>query len=392
MKQIKQIAEDSRVLRALSSLEEQQADLIDLIIAIQQIPSPTLDERRRANFVENYFSDLGLAQVQQDDIYNVYACLRGTDGIHATPLILTAHSDTVFPIDTDLTTKIEGNYLYGPGIGDNATGVAGIITLAKHLLMQNLKPEANIWFVANVAEEGLGDLRGMRAVVERFGSEARYIVVEGGSFGQIMHQAIGSKRYRITVETPGGHSWGNFGQPSAIHELGQLICEISNLRIPRKPKTTFNVGVIEGGTSINSIASSASLLLDLRSDQKSTLDQLVSQVNTIVAFRRNLTKQRQEKVTIHMELVGSRPVGNIPKIDPLVRLAEDALKQVGWRKISNIAGSTDANVPLSMKIPTVCIGITTSKNAHRIDEYIELTHLTAGMKQLLLLTLAAADY
>jgi len=389
---IRHLANDFRVKQAISSLGEAVADLVDLIIAVQQIPAPTFEEAERATFIEKCFIDLGLHDVQHDALHNVFGCLPGTNRNLADPVIVSAHSDTVFPEETDLTTKRVGKLLYGPGIGDNATGVAGNITLAKLLKLYNLTPRADIWLVANVGEEGLGNLRGMQAVVKRFGRNARYIVIEGGSYGQLMYQAIGVRRFRLTVETPGGHSWGSFGQPSAVHELGIFINDVARIHVPRSPKTTFNIGVIEGGTAVNTIASSASLLLDLRSEQMATLDQLVSQVSAIVNSRQDKVIQSNQDVKFHFQEVGNRPAGKISRDDLLVRYAEEALTHVGWPQIAHIAGSTDANIPLSQKIPSVCIGLTTSGNSHRIDEYIDLAHLQAGMEQLLLLTLAAADY
>jgi tripeptide aminopeptidase len=238
----------------------------------------------------------------------------------------------------------------------------------------------------------MGNLRGMRAVFERFGPQARYIVVEGGSLGQIIHKAIGVKRFRIAIRTPGGHSWGSFGEPSAIHELGNLIAEISRIRVPDSPKTTYNVGVIEGGTTVNSIASSASMLLDLRSEEKGVLDQLVTQIKTIVKARQWQAKNNGRNVIFDLEEVGSRPPGSISHKDILVCLAEEALHHVGWPSVTNNSGSTDANIPISQNISGICVGVTTSGNSHRLDEYIDLVHLGAGMQQLLLLTLAAANY
>ncbi len=392
MSRIEQIAKDPAIQNVIAGLTKQIAELVELTIAVQQIPAPTFQEAKRATYVEKCFSSLGLRHVQQDQLHNVSACLSGTEPNLSTPLIISAHSDTVFPIKTELATRRDGHLLYGPGIADNSAGVAGIITLAKLLTKYKLRPRSDIWFVANVGEEGLGNLRGMRAVVERFGKNGQYIVVEGGSFGQLIYKAIGVQRFRIVINTPGGHSWGNFGQPSAIHELGKLIAEISKLRVPTRPKTTFNIGVIQGGTTVNSIASSASLLLDLRSEQSAILDNLVLKAKNLVDARRMMATRRNKNVVYHMEQVGYRPAGQIAHDHPLVNLAEDSLKQVGCHHVTNTIGSTDANIPLSQNIPCVCVGLATSGNSHRLDEYIDLKHLQSGMKQLLLLTLAASEY
>ena len=390
MNQINRLAQDTTIQQALLSLKEQKKELIELIIQVQQISAPTFEEEERARFVERCFSTIGLVDIQRDAINNVFARLPGSLE-SSKPLILTAHSDTVFSAQTDLTIRKDRHYLYGPGIGDNSTGVASLLTLAKLLKKTMLLPKSDLWFVVNAGEEGLGNLCGMRAVVERFGPEARYIVVEGGSFGQIIHKAVGVQRFRIAIKGKGGHSWGSFGQPSAIHELGSLITEISRLPVPKVPKTTYNIGVIEGGTTVNSIAASANMLLDLRSEDEAALTQLVEQVRKIVELRQQEVHQGDQYLTFEMEQVGYRPPGAISSKHVLVQFADEALNYVGCSKVSNNIGSTDANIPLSQKIPCVCVGITISGNTHRFDEYIDLRYLVPGIQQLLLLVLAAAD-
>ena len=286
----------------MEGFRAQVEDVVELAIAIQQVPAPTFAEERRADFIEAQFLEIGLVDVAKDEIANVYGRLPGTESSKYAPVVVSAHSDTVFPKGTDLTVKRDGTLVYGPGIGDNSTGVAGIIALAKALKAHNLQTPADIWFVSNVGEEGLGDLRGMRAVVDRFGRHATYLVVEGGLFGQISHQGIGVQRFRIEVETPGGHSWGNFGRRSAIHELGRIIVALDDLPVPSRPKTTFNVGVIEGGTSINTIAQTANLQLDLRSEDPQILADLVNRVSQIIAGA-----DQQQDVTVTMKMIGNRP-------------------------------------------------------------------------------------
>ncbi|NHZ72096.1 MAG: M20/M25/M40 family metallo-hydrolase [Aquificales bacterium] len=388
MTRIDRIAKNGRVQAALRSFHSQQKQQLELIVDIQQIPSPTFAETLRAQFVQAQFEALGLCDVVQDDLHNVVARLPGERA--GSPVIVSAHLDTVFPLETDLNVVRNGRYLYGPGIGDNSTGVAGLIIIAQTLKAQQLTLPRDVWFVANVCEEGLGDLRGMNAVVERFGNEATYIVVEGGLFGQVCHQAIGASRFRIQVRGSGGHSWGSFGTVSAIHVLGRIISAIDNLKVPKIPRTTYNVGTIAGGTSINTIAQTASLQLDLRSENMAILEKLVKDVGRIVAEIGNGFSA--DGIEISMELIGQRPAGAIPRENELVGFAIDALNYVGFRKISFMIGSTDANVPLSRGITAVCVGLTESANAHRTDEYIDPIHLPNGLSQLLLLVLAAADF
>lgn len=382
---IETIAQNGRVQAAIAHFPEVVSDIVAQTIAIQQIPAPTFAEAERAAYIAQRFADVGLVEVTQDDLHNVYGRLPGAQRGGNVPVIISAHSDTVFPAGTDLTVRQDGHLIHGPGIGDNSAGVGGIIGLAESLFRHEIRPLADIWFVSNVGEEGLGDLCGMRAVAERFGADAIYLVVEGGLFGQISHRAIGVQRYEISVHTPGGHSWGNFGRRSAIHVLGGLIAAIDQLQVPTNPKTTYNVGVIEGGTSINTIAQNARMLLDLRSEEPQRLGILVAEVEKLVAVC-----QEQADVTVEMKQIGSRPAGQISREAPLVRQAGAALKRVGCKQIGYIASSTDANVPLSLGYTAVCIGLTESGNAHRLDEYMDSTQLAAGMSQLLMLTLSAA--
>ena len=382
---IETVAQNGRVQAALEHFSHAIPKLVEQTIAIQQIPAPTFAEAKRAAYLESRFGEVGLVDVSRDELENVYGRFPGSAPHGNPPVIISAHSDTVFPATTDLTVRRDGHLTHGPGIGDNSMGVAGLVVLAQTLRDLEIRPLADIWFVSNVCEEGLGDLRGMRAVVERFGGNAIYLVVEGGLFGQISHQAIGVNRYEITIHTPGGHSWGNFGQRSAIHELGRLIAAIDKMQLPLKPKTTYNVGIIEGGTSINTIAQTAKMLLDLRSEDPHRLAILVSEVEKLV-----MNRQRMRDVTVEMKQIGNRPPGQIARDTPLVQQAATALRFVGSTKVNFIASSTDANIPLSQGYTAVCIGLTESGNAHRLDEYMDSSHLAQGMSQLLLLALSAA--
>lgn len=386
MNNVADIAQDDRVQAAMAAFRTRQKEQLDLIKRIQQIPAPTFAEAERAAFVAEQMATLGLADVGQDALHNVYGRFPGPAA--QPPLILSAHLDTVFPAETDLTLREDGRFLYGPGIGDNSTGVAGLLLIAQTLKEFKLRPKRDIWFVANVCEEGMGNLRGMTAVVERFGPAASYIVVEGGLFGQISHQAIGVSRFRLEVTGPGGHSWGSFGTPSAIHLLARLITAIDSLDPPQQPRTTYNVGVINGGNSVNSIAQSAACLLDLRSEDPDILAALVESVTGKVQQMNR--RQRKAGVTVTMTTVGQRPAGRIPRDNALVAQSVAALRQVGVEAPLFITGSTDANVPLSRGITAVVLGLTEASNAHRLDEYIDPARLPDGLSQLLLVTLAAA--
>ncbi|MCI0396983.1 MAG: M20/M25/M40 family metallo-hydrolase [Chloroflexi bacterium] len=383
MNRVQKIAQHAQVQAALAAFKEEVAPALDLAIRIQQIPAPTFAEARRADFVEARFVSLGLSDVYQDALHNVYARFPGAGA--GPPVVLTAHSDTVFPAETDLSIRRADGRVYGPGLADNSLGVAGLLLLAQTLTTYGLRPAADLWLAVNVREEGLGDLQGMQAVVGRFPGAAAFIVVEGGSYGQIYHEATGVRRYRVAVATPGGHSWGDFGRPSAVHVLGRLITAIAGLAVPAEPKTSYNVGVVEGGTTVNTIAASASMQLDLRSADPTALAQLVAAVENMVA-----QANEPPEVVVNMTQIGNRPAGEVARDAPLVSWAAAALQQMGCRQVRYMAGSTDANVPISRGQPAVCIGLAEAGNTHRLDEYLDPAQLPAGLGQLLLLTLAAA--
>ncbi len=349
---------------------------IQLAIDIQQVPAPTFAEAARANFLREIYLKEGLADVEIDKVGNLYGRIKGLDA-DAAPLVICAHLDTVFPAETDLRVTRDPRRVAAPGIGDNSMGIAGMIGLLWLLRDQKKSPRGDIWLVATVGEEGLGDLYGMREVVNRFeGTPAAYLALEGMALGHIYHRALGVRRYRITAQTQGGHSWGHYGRPSAIHHLAKLIDQLTSLKLPRRPRTTMNIGTFAGGTSINTIAAEAGFELDLRSESPETLAELVETVQALVhaATKPNITVVAQQ--------IGDRPAGGIPVSHPLVALAEQSLLHVGIEPILTI-GSTDANIPLSRGYPTVCLGVTTGEGAHTVREFIDTTYVEDGLRQLL---------
>jgi tripeptide aminopeptidase len=359
--------------------QELVRQMINLAVFFQQIPAPTNAEILRSEAVFAQFRQANLEQVQMDELGNVYACLPGTGD--KKPIVVSAHLDTVFAADTSLQIFRQKQRISGPGIGDNATGLAGLFGLLWALQATGGTLPGDLWLVANVAEEGLGNLRGMQAVVNRFGSLPRaYVVLEGLAFGQIYHRALGSERYRITVSTQGGHSWVDFGRPSAIHELARLVTLLQEIKLTKKPRTTLNVGTICGGTSVNTIAPRAELELDLRSEDSQTLAALASQVG------RYCQSIMREGVSVNLDLIGKRPGGELQSDDPLVALAQKCLQALGVTPRLNI-GSTDANIPLSRGLPAVCVGLTKGGGAHTLQEFIEIDPVSRGLAQLVALVL-----
>jgi tripeptide aminopeptidase len=353
----------------------QPDSLIDLAIQIQQIPAPTFSESARGEFVRRLFVKENLKDVSIDSLGNVYACLPGKQK-RARPLIVSAHLDTVFPTGVNLQVTKEAGKIVAPGIGDNSLGVAALFGVLWSLRERKIELKHDVWFVANVGEEGLGDLRGMRGVVERFDSKViGYLILEGLALGHVYHRAIGVRRYRVTAKTAGGHSWADYGQPSAVHELAALVTQLTSIRLPRQPRTTMNVGTFGGGTGINVLASEARCELDLRSEDPKTLLKLTRQVEKL------FKDADREGVRMMAEIVGERPGGEIPADHPLVQLAVTCTREQGLEPVLTI-GSTDANAPLSLGIPAVVMGITTGGGAHTLHEYIDTAPIEKGMDAL----------
>ena len=362
--------------------------VIELAIQIQQIPAPTFEEGTRAEFVRGLFEREGLDSVGIDEVGNVFGKFQvSSSKLNAKPLVISAHLDTVFPVETDLRVRREGNKVFGPGIGDNSLGVAALFGLLWGLREGAILPSPpaplpqgegsrDVWFVANVCEEGLGDLRGMKAVVERFGAEvAGYLVLEGMALGCAYHRGTGVKRYRITAKTAGGHSWSDFGSPSAIHELSKLVVELTSMKLPESPRTTMNVGKISGGTSINVIASEAWMELDLRSEGQESLTELISKVE------KKIEEANQPDVAFEAEVIGQRPAGEISAEHPLIQLAQECIREQGMEPTLT-SGSTDANIPLSKGYPALVLGIATGGGAHTTNEFINLKPIEKGLEQL----------
>lgn len=359
--------------------------LLDTARAIQAIPAPTFAETERAAYVQTEMRKLDLRHVEIDETLNVYGWMQGANAA-APHVLITAHTDTVFSADADLTEQSAPGTIKAPGIGDNSIGVASILALARFLREQRITPASNLWFVATSREEGLGDLGGMKAAFARLANAVGSVInIEGLALGHVYNAGIAVRRLRITAHVEGGHSWLHFGRTSAIHALMALGTKICTIRPPEDPRTTYNVGVISGGTTINSIAPRADFWLDLRSESADQLAKLEAQVRDYVS------ESASDDLTYAVEIVGDRPAGSISPQHPLVEQALDTLRTLGITPTLE-TGSTDANIPLSQGCPAVTIGITRGGNAHRTDEFIETEPIELGLKQLILLTLTHAQH
>ncbi len=371
---------DRQLLKKLEAYYQQHLeDMVQENITVCEVAAPTFQEQERAEYVAKRWRELGLTDVFIDDTPNVYADIRGQgDG---PTILVAAHLDTVFPAETDVRVRREGHELHAPGIRDNSTAVAALIQMVAALRDLDLRFNGRLILVGTAGEEGLGDLRGMKAAMARYGQEVDMVVAADGNLGSVIHEAIASRRLKVTVTTGGGHSWGDFGVASAIHALGRMITDISHLEVPKQPRTTYNVGVISGGTSINTIAQRAEMLIDMRSTCTTCLAKLEKQV-------REILQRHAQGVKVEIEVVGDRPGGSLAGDHQLVQLAKEILTALDITP-SCSPSSTDANVPLGQGIPAICIGITNGKGAHRLDESLDIRPIPKGMAQLtgLLLTL-----
>jgi acetylornithine deacetylase/succinyl-diaminopimelate desuccinylase-like protein len=386
---VQQLLASPNVKQALESLKASEPRTINEQIKVCEIPAPTFHEEQRAAWFKQRFTELGLKNVRIDKVGNV---LGERPGKGAGPvLVLAAHLDTVFPEGTDVRVKHEGVILKGPGIGDDCRGLAVILAVARALNEARIETNGTVIFVANVGEEGLGDLRGVRHLFgEELKGRATYFISVDGVGMDITNTAVGVVRYRATFRGPGGHSYGAFGLPSPIHAMGRAIEKISRFQVPKRPKTTFNVGKIEGGTSVNSIAHTAWMEVDMRSESAAELDKLEAEFKGAVGTavkEENQARPYKTPITIELKMVSQRPAGLQPVDSPIVKTALAASAALGVRATLT-SGSTDSNIPISLKIPAITIdGGGDGKGAHSLDEYFDTTNSYLGTQRVLLIAL-----
>ncbi len=378
-----------KVQRALEYLKSTETETINDQIRACEIPAPTFKEEKRAEYFKQRFAQLGLKNVRIDGVGNVIGERPGTGGGPA--LVLAAHLDTVFPEETDVKVKRQGSVIAGPGIGDDCRGLGVILGVARALNEAGVETEGTIIFVANVGEEGLGDLRGTRHLFnqELKGRITHFISVDGAGL-EITNTAVGVVRYRVTFRGPGGHSYGAFGLPSPIHAMGRAIEKISRFQVPKQPKTTFNVGKIDGGTSVNSIAHTAWMEVDMRSESAAELAKLEAEFKRVVQEsldEENARWASPKKLVVEMKIVSQRPAGVQPADSPIVKtaMAADAALGVKTRLTS---GSTDSNIPISLGVPAITIdGGGEGRGAHSLDESFDTTNSHIGTQRALLIAL-----
>ena len=357
----------------LSSIESHADEALALLTELAQIPAPSNHEERRAEFCLNWLRSKGAENSYIDEALNVVYPIGDTGENDLT--VFMAHSDVVFPDTAPLPLRVENGRIYCPGVGDDTANAVALLTAAEFIAREKLQPkDCGVLLVINSGEEGLGNLKGSRKIMADFGHRVKEFVTFDGNASAVVTKAVGSRRYRVTVKTEGGHSYGKFGAPNAIAQLAQLIARLYEVRVPAIGKTTYNVGTVSGGTSVNTIAQSAEMLYEFRSDEREGLAFMQAQFEAIVE------EFRASSVHIEVEVVGDRPCGLDVDNSALARRAALAVEKHYGLSPAFTSGSTDCNVPLSMGIPAICPGCVMGSGAHTREEYIEIDSLLPGLK------------
>jgi tripeptide aminopeptidase len=387
------LADQPQVREALSWLDEHLDWTTAQQIRLTEIPAPSFEEEKRAQAVKEILSADGLP-VFTDKVGNVIAELRGSNDKEV--VLLAAHLDTVFPAGTEIKVRRDGDRLLAPGISDNGTGLAGMLAVARAIQSAKIKPLRTILFAANVGEEGEGNLRGMRALIDAYHAKLRAVIVlDGSGIDHVTTKALASRREEVVISGPGGHSWSDFGMPNPINALVRGSVRFINTKVPTAPRTTFNLGQIEGGTSVNSIPYEATLKVDLRSENEDEITRMETALRDCMAAgvkdeMDNARDRTRGKLEWKMNLIGSRPGGELAPDSPLLdalRTADDFIAN----KSRNERSSTDANIPLSMGIAAIAIGAGgNGGGAHSLQEWYDPSEREMGLKRVLLTLLGVS--
>lgn len=364
---------------AMAALEKDQDRITAETIELTEIPAPPFKEKARGDAILAKFKALGLQDVEMDPEGNVMGLRRGTGPAGAPLVVLAAHQDTVFPEGTNVKVRREGTRLYAPGVGDDTRSLAVVLGYIRALDAAKVKTRRDILFVANVGEEGPGDLRGTRYLFGKGKYKDRiaaFFSMDGTGADRVTYGAVGSMRYRVTFKGPGGHSYGAFGLVNPMAAMGATVVEMNKLKVPTQPKTTYMTSVVGGGTSVNSIPDAIWLEVDMRSESAEELKKLNGQflgiVKSAVEQENAARSTRAGKITADVKLIGERPTGATSPDAEIVRVTAAAAKAAGYTPVLG-ASSTDSNVPISLGIPAVTIGSGgDGGRAHSVDEWIDV--------------------
>jgi tripeptide aminopeptidase len=383
------IANDGRVRTALQQIFQREPDAITEQIALTEIPAPPFKEEKRAAYFLQQIQSRGLENAYTDDEGNVIGLRKGSGA--GPTLLIAAHLDTVFPEGVDTSVRLVNNRYYAPGIGDDTRGLAALLSVIDVLNESGIETEGDIMFAGNVGEEGRGDLRGIKAIFRDHPEIDGFVSIDGVTLRRITNGGTGSRRFEFHFKGPGGHSFGAFGLASAIHAMGRAITKIAEFETPDFPKTTFTVGTVTGGTSVNSIAADAIFALDMRSNDREELEKLEvrAKAAALQAVAEENARWDSSEITVEFILIGDRPVGLTPSSAPLVQVAALAFDTIGINLQQLGISSTDSNVPMSLGIPAITIaGGGEGGGAHSPDEWFSPMNSHRGPQTALLIVLA----
>ena len=389
---IEKLAQDPRCARGLTWIDKNSAWVTEQQVRITEVPAPEFNETARGELLKSIFESNGL-KVSTDKTGNVVGEFPGADTNSV--VLFAAHLDTVFPTGTDVRVKRNRGRLEAPGISDNGAGLAALAGLARALSESQIRTTRTIVLAGDVGEEGEGNLRGIRALVEAYGSRlAAVIAVDGPSADHITTQAIASRRFEVSVTGPGGHSWSDFGEPNPITALSRGIVRYSSIPVPDDPRSSYNFGVIEGGTSVNSIPARAAVRIDLRSEDESQLNRLENTLRETMQIgvkdEISATHSSADSLQINFRSLGSRPAGGLADNSPLLATIRSVDSFLGNRSRLE-RSSTDANIPLSIGLPAVALGGGGSGGgSHTSAEWYDPEGRELGLKRLFLAAAALA--
>ena len=397
--EISRLAALPELRSALQWFRDQEAEFARWQMELARIPAPPFGETARAEWVGEQFRALGIKEVAKDKIGNVFGLRKGRK---ESTVSVSAHLDTVFPANTPLNIRQQGTKLYGPGISDNAAGITALLAVAAAVENFDLPHDASLLFIGNVGEEGEGDLRGMRHIFSDSqwkDSISASLVIDGAGTDTVVAEALGSRRFEVIVRGPGGHSWSDFGAPNPIVVLGRAIHLFAQTRVSSSPKTTFNIGVIRGGTSVNSIPESASMRVDIRSSSPAEIDRLDLELRRAIdqAIQEEEIRSAQRRdpsqysgLAAEMVPIGNRPGGELDLSSRTVRIAKAVDAYLGNTAHIQRA-STDANIPISMGREAIAIGAGgNGGGAHTLQEWFDPAGRSLGLTRILLIALALA--
>ncbi len=349
-------------------------EFLDVLEAVAKTPAPSGMEDKRVALILDWFEKNGV-KAYEDEAKNVIVPFGNVDGDNIT--VFLAHTDVVFPDLTELPYHDDGEKIHCPGIADDTVHAVQLMFIARQLTKENITPKHGMLLVMNSCEEGLGNLKGIKQIMKDFEGRVKVVISVDGNYDHIVNKAVGSERYKVTVKTIGGHSFGSFGNPNAIEKLSRIICELYDVEIPHigNSKTTYNVGTISGGTSVNTIAQEVEMLYEFRSDEYECVEKMRESFNAIIE------KNRNDDAEVEVEILGIRPCGkgvDEAELEALTERCRKICEEISGLPCPSGSGSTDSNIPLSLGVPSVTIGGSMAWGVHKREEWVDKESIFIG--------------